>query len=169
MAREELFQTFIEELKPVLSTITDEKVLKYVLDKLLRELIINKCWIFEHCESPIEQMMAAALIEAFEDDHLYINPQEEVDVGKKKYRVDFMIQPHYHDPRGEFKIAVECDGHDFHEKTKEQAARDKARDRSIQAKGIPVLRFTGSEIWNEPMKCANEVRSFTLDHISRIG
>ena len=45
-------------------------------------------------------------------------------------------------------IAVECDGHEFHEKTKQQAARDKARDRD---------RFTGSEIWKDPGACADEV------------
>jgi hypothetical protein len=58
-----------------------------------------------------------------------------------------------------FLIAVECDGHDFHEKTKEQAAADKARDREIVAAGITVLRFTGSEIWKDAEKCAQEVEA----------
>jgi very-short-patch-repair endonuclease len=54
-------------------------------------------------------------------------------------------------------IVVECDGHDFHERTKEQAARDRSRDRRLQAAGHHVLRFTGSEIYRDPMKCAEEV------------
>lgn len=63
------------------------------------------------------------------------------------------------------KIAIECDGHDFHEKTKEQAARDKKRDRFFQSKGWVILRFTGSEIYNDPMKCAEEV-SMCLEKIA---
>ena len=33
---------------------------------------------------------------------------------------------------------MECDGHDFHERTKEQASSDKKRDRSLQAAGFLV-------------------------------
>ena len=51
------------------------------------------------------------------------------------------------------KIGVECDGHDFHEKTKEQAARDKKRDRDLQALGYRVLRFSGSEIYRDVNAC----------------
>lgn len=58
---------------------------------------------------------------------------------------------------GESIVAVECDGHDFHEKTKEQAARDKARDRSVMAENVRVFRFTGSEIWRDADGCVDEV------------
>ena len=54
-------------------------------------------------------------------------------------------------------IAVECDGHDFHERTKEQAARDKSRDRALVKAGFRVIRFTGSEIWHRPSECADEI------------
>jgi very-short-patch-repair endonuclease len=53
-------------------------------------------------------------------------------------------------------VVVECDGHDFHEKTKWQAERDKGRDRDMTAAGLIVVRFTGSEIWRDPVKCADE-------------
>jgi hypothetical protein len=36
---------------------------------------------------------------------------------------------------GGLKIAIERDGHDFHEKTKHQAAAEKALARAIVAKG----------------------------------
>ncbi|MFH1538777.1 MAG: DUF559 domain-containing protein [bacterium] len=55
------------------------------------------------------------------------------------------------------KIIVECDGHDFHEKTKGQAKKDKQRDRILQSTGFKVFRFTGSEIWDDPIKCVDEV------------
>lgn len=45
------------------------------------------------------------------------------------------------------KYVIECDGHDFHEKTKEQAKKDKKRDRDLISLGYKVLRFTGSEIY----------------------
>lgn len=56
-------------------------------------------------------------------------------------------------------IVVECDGHDFHEKTKEQAKKDKKRDRTFQSLGYNVFRFTGSEIWQDPINCAEEILS----------
>lgn len=80
-----------------------------------------------------------------------------------QYRVDFFL--YGISPRilanGECEwkssiIVVECDGHEFHERTKKQAQRDKSRDRAITAQGFDVLRFTGSEIWADPYKCAEE-------------
>ena len=51
------------------------------------------------------------------------------------------------------KLIVECDGYEFHDRTKQQAQRDKSRDRDLQSLGVPVF-FTGSEIWADPFKCA---------------
>jgi very-short-patch-repair endonuclease len=79
-----------------------------------------------------------------------ISPQ--VAVGS--YSVDFAMRC-FACPK--VKVAIECDGHDFHEKTKAQAAHDKRRDRDIQRAGFDILRFTGSEIWNNPVNCAVEV------------
>jgi very-short-patch-repair endonuclease len=57
-------------------------------------------------------------------------------------------------------IAVECDGHDFDERSKEQAAKDKSRDRELAGMGIQVMRFTGSEIHRDAAKCVHEVITF---------
>lgn len=66
---------------------------------------------------------------------------------------DFVISvPTYTDK----KIIVECDGHDFHERTKEQAMRDRARDRAAQAAGYHMMRFTGAELFRDPLKCVRE-------------
>lgn len=131
-----------------------------------------------YCGSPIEELLIAALYEASriggETDIVFMTdskPAEEpynyetayiyqqAQVGP--YRVDFLI----HDASKPYQIAaprwmiVECDGHDFHERTKEQARHDKKRDRFFQSKGYKVLRFTGSEIWANPEECADEVLS----------
>lgn len=55
------------------------------------------------------------------------------------------------------RLIVECDGHDFHERTKEQATRDRERDRDAQIAGMEIYRFTGSELWRNPLGCAEQV------------
>ncbi len=68
------------------------------------------------------------------------------------YRVDFMIERDKHR-----RLIVECDGHEFHDRTKQQAAYDRARDRELFRMGLPTIRFTGSEIHHSPERCAAEV------------
>ncbi|MES2479414.1 MAG: DUF559 domain-containing protein [Bacteroidota bacterium] len=90
----------------------------------------------------------ARMAEKVHSKELY--PQYEImgDDGKIKYRLDFaLFYPRFETGLEKLKVAVECDGHDFHEKTKEQAQRDKAKDRFLQSKGWIVARFTGSEIF----------------------
>ncbi len=74
-----------------------------------------------------------------------------------KYRADFVIRyqtPEYAGGGVPVWAAIECDGHDYHERTKEQAQHDKERDRYFQASGLLVLRYTGSEIWRDPLAVA---------------
>lgn len=54
------------------------------------------------------------------------------------------------------EVIVECDGHEFHERTKHQAQRDRSRDRELQRSGYRVFRFTGSELFKDPFACAKE-------------
>jgi very-short-patch-repair endonuclease len=70
------------------------------------------------------------------------------------YRIDFSIND---------LLFVECDGHDFHERTKEQAARDRERDRFCQLEGRRVLRFTGAEIVRDAWSCAGQTWDHLLD------
>lgn len=132
--------------------------------------------IREKCESPIEELLLAAMFsaskvvdfrldfmpygdalpaEAYTDEAAFVFQQ--IQFGP--YRADIAIL----DATLPFDLArprvmiVECDGHDFHERTKDQARRDKQRDRWFQSRGYKVLRFTGSEIWADPDKCADEV------------
>ncbi len=77
------------------------------------------------------------------------------------YELDFLLL--FRNSGGELlAMAVECDGHDFHEKTKKQAARDKKRDRYIAVHSIIMLRFTGSEIHYGAHTCAEEVNRAML-------
>lgn len=137
--------------------------------------------VAKHCESPIETMLATAVlllhrvwrmwpnfggmvpassVEQTANDQIILIPQYEW----REYRIDFAFRVPALEPPWVF---VECDGHNFHERTKEQAARDRARDREIQQAGIPVLRFTGSEIFRDPTNCAGEVLVFIEERLLR--
>ena len=128
------------------------------------------------CESPIEAQMMWALAftgmvngEVSMPDHGWwfyrgpgfvghVYPQHAIKAAGSLYRLDFLIMVARDLESGPFgDIAVECDGHDFHERTKEQAKRDRKRDRDLQAMGLRVLRFTGSEIFRDAAGCAESV------------
>ncbi len=118
--------------------------------------------------SPIEQVMGLALFEKFAGFYEYwwcrvwsysefqklagtnhgnggsiigIVPQFDLaDVG----RVDFaLLLPAISSAP---LVVVECDGHDYHDRTPEQASADRRRDRATLALGIPTLRYTGTDI-----------------------
>lgn len=140
--------------------------------------------------TPIEQLMGAALTFALRShewfggegwgegdgwpilnvdaaDVFNIKPTQEgvmiwhqVPVGK--YRADFVVC--LAEWRGGYVWgAIECDGHDHHNLTKEQAEHDRKRDRFFQSKGLIILRYTGSEIWKAPLKCAVDAITILQD------
>jgi len=122
------------------------------------------------CESPIEQLLSLAL-EELNLKHIYkfnpfidvveIEKQKEIECENNKYRVDFFIPVIYKNQENKFFV-VECDGHEFHQKTKEQVEKDNNRMRNLQKAGYEVIRFSGTEIWHRPYKCANEVLNIIL-------
>jgi very-short-patch-repair endonuclease len=87
---------------------------------------------------------------------LLVRPQAQLE----DWRVDFLIHALDWRDRRKLKwrrLIVECDGHDFHERTKEQAKRDRSRDRTAHLEGYDCFRFTGSEIWKDPWGCAEHI------------
>lgn len=92
--------------------------------------------------------------------NLYIfdlSPQYPIDDRNKTYFVDFSIVLISKDGTYSTTYAIECDGHDFHEKTKEQVAHDKQRERILLNHFNKVIRFSGSEIYNNANRCVQEV------------
>ena len=53
-------------------------------------------------------------------------------------------------------VLVECDGKEFHS-TDDQIAKDRAKDALAAESGIPLLRFSGSEIFRELDRCVGQV------------
>lgn len=146
-----------------------------------REISEVRSW----CESPIEELFAMGLLEhggriskihvvtgrtasvrtslpdplrtpskvlAFLVGPLVVAFQHRVELPSAAYRLDFAVLS-----SDGTAINVELDGHDFHERTKDQAKRDKARDRALTTEGWIVLRFTGSEVYEDVAGCMGEI------------
>ena len=121
------------------------------------------------CESPIEHQLCLALAEApgfrwrvptdhpwhvgrWEDLELLLLAQP--DCGP--YRPDFAIARAdwlYPEP---LPVLVEVDGYQYHS-GKEQAERDRTRDRFLTSQGAAVLHFSGGEVWRDAGRCASEI------------
>jgi hypothetical protein len=114
-----------------------------------------------------------AVVDMVPTHHFIITPQAQIN----DMRVDFLVELHSEEEGNELsyrcldvevpdpivsRLVVECDGHDFHEKTKEQASRDKERDRFLKIGGYEVFRYAGTDIFNRPMECAQEAVNFML-------
>lgn len=56
----------------------------------------------------------------------------------------------------ESKYVIEIDGHEWHEKTKEQVSRDKQKERAYLINGYIPIRFSGSEVYHNPTLCVEE-------------
>jgi very-short-patch-repair endonuclease len=117
------------------------------------------------CESPPELAMLYAIALVAWDQFgaggliatrgVFLEVQPQAHIGN--YRVDFLLTMALRD-RGttvsSAQMVVECDGHDFHDRTKEQASRDRARDRELQAVDLPIFRYTGSDVWRDVFAAA---------------
>lgn len=139
-------------------------------------------WAAERCESPIERILVAQFLHPHTGhnwdsrcdiliplsgsiehvqpppvDGFYLWPQ--IKIGP--YRVDFIFASVRFGREVSWAI-IECDGHDFHERTRQQAQRDKARDRYLIGKGYRVLRYTGSEIYRDPDAVWDEIIKIVL-------
>lgn len=110
------------------------------------------------CESPIEVAYYDVIVGRYLCDY-QLRLQQEAVCGGGTYRVDFLFLH----PRLK-TVCVEIDGHDYHERTKEQAQYDKQRDRRLALLGWRVLRFTGSEIFRDAEICAQE----TVQHLEAL-
>ena len=139
----------------------------------------NSCILQESlidCESPIEQLLSLYLADlkmSFNDWNPFIevspisnNQEITCEIGKK-YRLDFYFIVNYKNQEVKY-FGIECDGYEFHQKTKEQVEYNNQRQRDLQSEGIEIIRFSGSEIWKRPQKCAEEVKKIILSNCKYI-
>lgn len=98
--------------------------------------------------SPIEEIFEKALSKA----GAIYKKQVKIHIDGEVFTIpDFLIYEH--------KIAIYCDGTEFHSDT-QRIIKDKQQDRYLQSQGYTVLRFSGSEIIKNPEQCAREVVQF---------
>lgn len=106
--------------------------------------------------SPIEALFLTAFTLLVKDSRFHgavptITPQHPCG----RYTIDFATQGQSYSG-SHVQIAVECDGHKYHDATAEASSRDKRRDRRLVESGYHVLRFTGKELFRNPFECAQQ-------------
>lgn len=167
------FQYFADKLAYIAFEMTQDEDSVYKLSHI-KLLCSSYHVLMEKCESPIERIMASVLL-FLNDGYGFLEYLEDVGEGEDvsfnayftsqhkilKYRADFLVRIYM---EGKFHdIIIECDGHEFHEKTKEQASRDKKRDRELSKLGLTILRFSGSDIYSKTEECAQEIEDFIYE------
>lgn len=166
-------QLTLDEFRPHI-----ESAYQHAANRIFQDVIdCGHSELLSRTESPIEAIFAVwfmaervyrmAIEKGESETYWTVLPQVEVTTRGGVFRLDFEVCPTV-GPNGscwwtgasqEFgvsrqRIAVELDGHTFHERTKEQVAARNLRDRSLQADGWMVLHFSGSEVWRRPQECA---------------
>lgn len=95
---------------------------------------------------------------------VWLERQRELDVEGERFRLDFVVEPDTawaadlarHGMTWPL-IAIEVDGHGFHERTREQVALRDRRDRALQKAQWKVFHFSFSEFTQDPSACTREV------------
>ena len=125
---------------------------------------IESEWLAEFCEAANEfgyRVARNASSSAQKEGPLTIGIQPQKMVSTSRYILDFLINFWFRDDWISF--AIECDGFEFHQKTKEQADHDTARERVLVSLGYRVLRFTGRQINADAKACAMEALDQIMD------
>ena len=143
--------------------ITNDKA--KVLDKhFAKDELCQNCnyKLTNHCvtcifdlQSPLERKLFLAL----NKEHVRFEPQyplnwkgENISIKGKSYNnprnnfKEVLTVPDFFIEKRNVKLCVYTDGHTYHERTEEQAQRDKRIDRKLQELGFQVLRYTGKDI-----------------------
>lgn len=125
-------------------------------------LTVMREFDYSECKSPIEKIFFFTwdlVTTRYFYDEIYVYPQYEINVNNKRFFADFMIFSENY--KNDVKIIVECDGYDYHS-SKEQIKKDNERDMILKTAGYDVVRFTGSQIFNDPIKCVEETMKLVL-------
>ena len=143
-----------------------------------KELIFNTledeegCLFFYICNlnedlikmSPIEQILYICndIYEVIRCSKIYVDlePQHEISIGNKNYRCDFYINNIVLNKSGEKTInrplIIELDGYDYNS-NKKQMNYDYERENELKLAGYDIMRFTGSQVYNNPLECIENI------------
>lgn len=110
-------------------------------------------------EVPIMKHLALryGYVPLMESIHITVQPNfSEIKVDGKSARPDIYF---WIPSKPNVNVIVECDGFQFHS-SKSSFINDRKRDRILKNKGYDVLRFSGTEIFNDPIHIPFEIFSF---------
>lgn len=101
------------------------------------------------CQSPLEQ----ALFLALKNENINTELQKRINRNGESFqniipidKTNILTIPDFYIESNGKRICIYADGHTYHERTENQALRDRNIDRELQILGFIVLRFTGKEI-----------------------
>lgn len=125
------------------------------------------------CESPLEKAfvigsiahsakLSVPLMLRMDEDKIALQKE----IGP--YRCDFVFYPKSsYDDRPIGPVVIEVDGHSYHEKSVEQATRDRQRDRFLADQGFKVLRFHRAELEESLEKTIESLDKSIYAHITQ--
>lgn len=154
-----------------------KKVQQLLLMPLTIKTNYPRFWESDTIKSPIEQIFITAFdiyILLNNKENIYLIEQEEEKYKNKKYYIDFVFKADDYlsnlvlrdkIKNHKYKLAIECDGYEFHQKTKEQVEKDNEREFDLKMLGYDVLRFSGTQIYNNPLKCAEDTYNYIIKRI----
>jgi hypothetical protein len=130
-------------------------------------------------ESPAEMVFAVwwAAMNWFMVSPLRLEPQVEVSCLNGPYRIDFVVRctdrwlleaaaAHGLAWR---PMAIEVDGHAFHERTLEQVTRRNQRDRDLQDAGYDVRHVSYEELTTQPEQTVSELFSAAQNQMADLA
>lgn len=149
----------------------DEPYNKLFFKGFTQNYLLRKKIDYSECNSPIEvlfyfayEIMECTYVDEFRD--IIIQPQYEIQTGKKKYYADFFISIFGFNGYKN-KLVVECDGYDYHS-SKEQIKHDNERDYHIKSEGYDIIHFSGTEIYDNPFICVKKAIKLILKNKENI-
>lgn len=175
------FDDFLKDQQVMLHFETAQKTIahaqKYQFGEACRESSVRGLTFTKEIESPIEVIFLIwweALTRASWQGgftRLLLYPQYQVQLQASTYLLDFRVGSNdeavgaiaRHVGFPEPLIAIELDGHAFHERTREQVSYRNQRDRELQAAGWKVLHISGSELVNKPAVAVGGVMAAAAD------
>jgi len=120
-------------------------------------------------QSPLERQLFIELKKnniSFQSQYALNWRGEQISINGKTYQdpannfkevltvVDFYIS------KSNIRLCVYTDGHSYHERTEDQALRDRNIDRKLQELGFNVLRYTGKEVNGNMSKIIEEINKW---------
>lgn len=150
------FKCSIEEAEKIADYHESEKICDGCNQK---NLICFDC--IHTCQSPLEQRLFVALKNENINSELQRRIRKDGTGYSKDIPVDrtsILTLPDFYIESLNKKLCIYADGHTYHERTEQQALRDRNIDRELQNLGFIVLRFTGKEIRETIDKVVNTIK-----------